>query len=73
MGLLQGSIGHDQYVQASGLNQIVMGMFMLFGMSLGATAYHFVGIEGAIIADGASFLISGLLLAWGIFRECPDA
>ncbi|MEK5237510.1 MFS transporter [Paenibacillus sp. FSL L8-0470] len=69
MGLLQGSIGHDQYVQASGLNQIVMGMFMLFGMSLGATAYHFVGIEGAIIADGASFLISGLLLAWGDFPE----
>ena len=35
MGLLQGSIGQDQYVQASGLNQIIMGMFMLFGMSLG--------------------------------------
>ena len=66
MGLLQGSIGQDQYVQASGLNQIIMGMFMLFGMSLGAVAFHFIGIEGAIIVDGVSFLISGLLLAWGI-------
>lgn len=69
MGLLQGSIGQDQYVQASGLNQIIMGMFMLFGMSLGAVAFHFIGIEGAIIVDGVSFLISGLLLAWGDFPE----
>jgi len=38
MGLLQGSIDQDQYVQASGLNQMIMGMFMLFGMSLGAGA-----------------------------------
>lgn len=69
MGLLQGSIGQEQYVQASGLNQIIMGIFMLFGMSLGATAYHFIGIEGAIIVDGLSFLLSGLLLSWGQFPE----
>ncbi|WP_019007678.1 MFS transporter [Cohnella laeviribosi] len=69
MGLLQGSIDRDQYVQASGLNQMVMGMFMLFGMSLGAAAYHFIGIQGAIIVDGLSFLLSGLLLAWGDFPE----
>ncbi|MRN54979.1 MFS transporter [Paenibacillus monticola] len=69
MGLLQGSIDQEQYVQASGLNQMVMGLFMLFGMSLGAMAYHFIGIEGAIIIDGVSFLLSGLLLAWGDFPE----
>ncbi|WP_379127450.1 MFS transporter [Paenibacillus sp. sgz500958] len=69
MGLLQGSIDHDQYIQASGLNQMVMGVFMLFGMSLGATAYHFIGIEGAIIVDGLSFMLSGLLLLWGDFPE----
>lgn len=69
MGLLQGSIDQEQYVQASGLNQMVMGLFMLFGMSLGAMAYHFIGIEGAIIVDGLSFLLSGLLLAWGDFPE----
>ncbi|MGC5772157.1 MFS transporter [Paenibacillus pabuli] len=69
MGLLQGSIDQDQYVQASGLNQMVMGMFMLFGMSLGAAAYHLIGIIGAFIIDGLSFLISGLLLARGDFPE----
>ncbi len=69
MGLLQGSISHDQYVQASGLNQIVMSMFMLFGMSLGAIAYHFLGIEGALILDGISFIISGLLFVMGDFPE----
>ncbi|MDO3412391.1 MFS transporter [Saccharibacillus sp. CPCC 101409] len=69
MGLLQGSIGHDQYIQAAGLNQIVSGMFMLFGMSLGAAAYHFIGIEGAIVVDGISFLLSGVLLMRGDFPE----
>lgn len=69
MGLLQGSINREQYVQASGLNQLISGMFMLLGMSLGAAAYHFVGIKGAIMIDGISFVISGLLLAWGKFPE----
>lgn len=69
MGLLQGSIKREQYVQASGLNQLISGMFMLLGMSLGAAAYHFVGIKGAIIIDGISFVISGLLLTWGKFPE----
>lgn len=69
MGLMQSSIGKEQYAQAAGLNQVVMGMFMLFGMSLGAAAYHFIGIEGALIIDGVSFLLSGLLLSWGNFPE----
>lgn len=69
MGLLQGSIEKEQYVQASGLNQLVTGLFMLLGMSLGAAAYHFIGIKGAIIIDGVSFIISGLLLSWGKFPE----
>jgi len=69
MGLLQGSIDQDQYVQASGLNQMITGVFMLFGMSLGAASYHFVGIEGAIVVDGLSFLLSGLLLSRGDFPE----
>lgn len=69
MGLLQGSIGHDQYVQAAGLNQIVMSVFMLFGMSLGAAAYHFLGIAGALVLDGISFIVSGLLFVKGDFPE----
>jgi len=69
MGLLQGSVGEDQYVQAAGLNQMIMGLFMLFGMSLGAAAYHFAGIEGAIIIDGISFVISGCLILGGHFPE----
>ncbi len=69
MGLLQGSIGQDQYVHASGLNQILMSVFMLFGMSLGAAAYHFLGIGGALILDGISFVVSGLLFVTGDFPE----
>lgn len=62
MGLMQGSMKAEQYVHAAGLNQMLMGVFMLFGVSLGATAYHFVGIEGAIIIDGMSFILSGILI-----------
>ncbi|MGG6310785.1 MFS transporter [Paenibacillus macerans] len=69
MGLLQGSIDPNQYVQASGLNQMITGIFMLFGLSLGAAAYHFIGIQGAILIDGLSFLLSGALLASGDFPE----
>lgn len=62
-GLLQGIMEKDQYTQAAGLNQTVMGLFMLFGMGFGSLAYQYLGIEGAIIIDGASFLVSGALIA----------
>lgn len=61
--LLQGIMREDQYVQAAGLNQSVAGIFMLFGTGLGSIFYTYLGIEGAVIMDGASFLISGLLIA----------
>jgi DHA3 family macrolide efflux protein-like MFS transporter len=62
-GLLQGIMDKDQYTQAAGLNQMVMGLFMLFGMGLGSLAYQYLGIEGAVIIDGVSFLVSGALIA----------
>lgn len=69
MGLLQGSMKQEEYVQVAGLNQMVMGLFMLFGMGLGAATYHFVGIQGAILIDMLSFVISGLLIQWCKFPE----
>lgn len=64
MSLLQGIMKPEQYVQASSLNMSIMGIFMLFGMSLGSAAYYYLGIEGAIMIDTVSFIISGLLLAF---------
>ncbi|GIP28899.1 putative MFS-type transporter YkuC [Paenibacillus sp. J23TS9] len=64
MSLLQGIMKPEQYVQASSLNMSIMGVFMLFGMSMGSAAYYYLGIEGAIIIDTASFIISGILLAF---------
>lgn len=63
LSLLQGIMKPEQYVQASSLNMSIMGIFMLFGMSMGSAAYYYLGIEGAIIIDTASFIISGILLA----------
>ncbi|SFU82642.1 MFS transporter [Alicyclobacillus macrosporangiidus] len=62
-GLLQGIMEKDLYTQAAGLNQTVMGLFMLFGMGLGSLTYHYLGIEGAVLIDGISFLLSGALIA----------
>jgi MFS transporter, DHA3 family, macrolide efflux protein len=62
MSLLQGILDKDMYMQASGLNQTVMGMFMLFGMGLGAIAYYYIGITGSVLVDGISFILSGLLI-----------
>jgi MFS transporter, DHA3 family, macrolide efflux protein len=68
--LLQGIMSSEQYVKAAGLNQTVMGLFMLFGIGLGSLTYHYLGIEGAIIIDGVSFLISGTLIS--LCRIAPE-
>ncbi|WP_058301969.1 MFS transporter [Gorillibacterium timonense] len=60
--LLQGILEEKQYVTASGLNQMLFGVFMLFGVGLGAVAYTTIGIYGAVGIDAAGFLIAGLLL-----------
>ncbi|WP_040950697.1 MFS transporter [Gorillibacterium massiliense] len=62
MGLVQGVLGKEQYVLASGLNQTVFGVFMLFGASLGAVAYTHIGVIGAMILDFCGFLLSATLI-----------
>ncbi|SFA86817.1 MULTISPECIES: MFS transporter [unclassified Bacillus (in: firmicutes)] len=62
MSILQGVLDKEQYMQASGINQAVMGIFMLFGVGLGALSYHYVGILGSITVDLLSFIISGILI-----------
>ncbi|WML44810.1 MFS transporter [Neobacillus sp. PS3-40] len=62
MSVLQGVLDKEQYMKASGLNQTVMGLFMLFGVGLGALSYHYLGIKGSVIIDGVSFIISAILI-----------
>jgi MFS family permease len=40
-----------------------MGLFMLFGMGIGAISYHYVGLIGTVMIDGVSFIVSGILIA----------
>ena len=63
MSILQGVLNKEQYMQASGLNQTVLGLFMLFGMGMGAISYHYIGLMGTVMIDGISFIISGLLIS----------
>ncbi|MDP4085868.1 MAG: MFS transporter [Bacillota bacterium] len=62
MSILQGVLDKDQYMKASGLNQAVMGLFMLFGVGLGAISYHYLGITGSVVIDGVSFIFSAILI-----------
>ncbi|QJC50896.1 MFS transporter [Paenibacillus albicereus] len=60
--MLQGILHDSQYVKAAGLNQSVMGVFMLFGTGLGAVVYHWIGVMGAVTVDLIGFLLGALLL-----------
>ncbi|MGP7816773.1 MFS transporter [Niallia sp. 01092] len=63
MSILQGVLDKEQYMQASGLNQTVLGLFMLFGMGIGAISYHYIGMIGTVIIDGISFVVSAILIS----------
>lgn len=69
IGLVQGILTKEQYMQAAGLNQTVFGLFMLFGTALGALAYHWIGVEGAVVIDGLGFILSALLIRSCSFEE----
>lgn len=60
--LIQGILKKDEYTAAAGLNQMVQSIFMLFGFGLGLVCYRLAGLEGAIIIDAVSFVISGILI-----------
>ncbi len=63
--LIQGILTDDEYTTASGLNQMTGSLFMIFGSALGIFIFWTVGVEGAIIVDMASFLVSSFLI-----RQC---
>lgn len=60
--LVQSVLKREEYTIASGLNQFLMSFFLLFGTGLGTLAYIYLTIEGAILIDAISFIISGLLI-----------
>jgi len=62
LSLVQGILGEKQLMQAAGLNQMVSGVFIVFGMGLGAAAYLYLGIVWAIVVDGISMVTSALLI-----------
>ncbi|MFY4776943.1 MFS transporter [Metabacillus sp. RGM 3146] len=64
MAILQGVLQKEEYQKAAGLNQMLFSVFMIFGMGMGALAYQTIGIQGAVVIDGISFVISALLIQW---------
>ncbi|MEQ6376920.1 MFS transporter [Bacillaceae bacterium S4-13-56] len=60
--LVQGILQEEEYKTAAGLNQMVAGVFNLFATGIGLVAYWSLGVQGAIIADGITFLVSAFLI-----------
>lgn len=68
-GLVQGVLGKEQYTTAAGLNMMLVSVFAIFGNGIGALCYWWIGVEGAIVVDLLSFLISALLIRSCVIRE----
>ncbi|MFC4618080.1 MFS transporter [Camelliibacillus cellulosilyticus] len=60
--LVQGVLTDKEYTSAAGLNQMTASIFMLFGNGIGIAFYWLVGVQGAVLADAISFIISGILI-----------
>jgi MFS transporter, DHA3 family, macrolide efflux protein len=60
--MIQGILTKDEYTIAAGLNQMTSSLFMLFGNALGIFIYWNFGIQGAILFDTITYLISALLI-----------
>lgn len=60
--IIQGILTKDEYTVAAGLNQMTSSLFMLFGNAIGIFIYWNFGIQGAIIFDSVTYLLSGLLI-----------
>lgn len=60
--MVQGILSKDEYAVAAGLNQMTGSMFMLFGNMLAIFIYWNVGIQGAIVFDLITYVVSALLI-----------
>ncbi|AOM03746.1 MFS transporter [Bacillus cereus] len=61
-GIIQGVLTKDEYAVAASLNQLVSSLFLLFGSGLGLLVYWKVGLQGAVLIDTVSFIVSGILI-----------
>ncbi|MED3961354.1 MFS transporter [Niallia taxi] len=61
-GIIQGVLTKEEYTGAASLNQLVSSLFLLFGSGLGLFAYWKLGLQGAILIDAVSFIVSGFLI-----------
>ncbi|MFC0522173.1 MFS transporter [Pontibacillus salicampi] len=69
MSLVQGILTKKEYPTAAGLNQMVAGVFNLFATGLGLGAYWLLGIQGAIVFDLITFIVSALLIRSSVITE----
>ncbi|MBY6036580.1 MFS transporter [Fictibacillus nanhaiensis] len=60
--MVQGILSKDEYTLAAGLNQMVGSVFMLFGNMIAIFIYWTIGIQGAIVFDLVTYVISALLI-----------
>lgn len=67
--IIQGVLSKDEYTVSASMNQLVSSLFLLFGSGIGLLAYWTFGLQGAIVIDALSFIISGLLIRYCSIKE----
>ncbi|MDW7617331.1 MFS transporter [Peribacillus simplex] len=67
--IIQGILSKDEYTVSASMNQLVSSLFLLFGSGIGLLAYWKIGLQGAIVIDAVSFIISGLLIHYCSIKQ----
>lgn len=60
--LFQGILKEEDYTANAGINQFLYGFLSLAEKAIGIAVFWWVGVEGAVLIDAISFLISFLLI-----------
>lgn len=61
--VMQGILKPEEYMVASGVNQVVVSLMGLFGRGIGIAVFWAVGLMGAIVIDILALLLSAILIA----------
>lgn len=61
--VMQGILKPEEYMVASGINQVVISLMGLFGRGIGIGVFWYVGLTGAIIIDIFALTISAVLIS----------
>jgi MFS family permease len=70
ISLIRSILSDDEFSIAIGYQQMLLGVLVLFGGGVGIVSYWTVGVNGAILLDSISFLLSAILISRCEIDKC---